>query len=71
MWLFGLCGLWNLRNRKVFEGCIPNWDMERRQIRMRWGFWLRAWVKDKNHMIEELSSNPLSLHKWRSLWRRS
>lgn len=63
--------LWNIRNRIVFEDFKPNWDLERRQIRLRWGFWLKAWMKDKNQMVEELSSNPASLQKWRWLCRRT
>ena len=50
--------LWNIRNRLVFENTRPDWELEKRQIKLRWGFWLKAWIPNKNSMVEELQSNP-------------
>ena len=59
--------IWNLRNRVVLEQYKPDWSFELRQIKVRWGFWLKTWLDGKNVMTEELSSNPSTLRKWRWL----
>ena len=59
--------IWNLRNRVVLEQYKPDWSFELRQIKVRWGFWLKSWLDGKNVITEELSSNPFALRKWRWL----
>ena len=57
--------LWNIRNRVVFEGFKPVWEFEDRQVKVRWAYWLKAWMSTNSRMIEELQANPSALRKWR------
>ena len=59
--------LWNIRNKVIFEEHKPDWELEAWQVKMRWGFWLKAWAMNKNIMIDELVTNPSALRKWRYL----
>lgn len=57
--------LWNIRNKLVFENVKLDWEIEKRQIKVRWSYWLKSWMSNKKEMIESLSSDPSSLRKWR------
>ena len=59
--------LWNIRNRMVFKNFKPDWELEMRQIKVRWGFWLKSWLEVRNNMPSALVSNPLALRRWRWL----
>ena len=61
--------IWNIRNRIVFEGVKPDWDLERRQMKLRWGFWIKSWLGKRKLGGDELCSNLLTLRKWRAQWR--
>ena len=58
--------LWNLRNKLVFEDMKPDWELEKRQIKVRWSYWLKSWMANEQEMIESLSSDRSSLRKWHS-----
>ena len=60
--------IWNIRNRIVFENMKPDWEMEKRQVKLRWGFWMKGWM-NKKFYADEICTNPLNLREWRFLWR--
>ena len=55
--------IWSISNRIIFEDYVPNWELERKQIMMRWGFWVRGWLDSKGVSIAESCSKPESLEK--------
>ena len=44
----GMVYIWNIRNRLVFENKSPDWELEKRQIKLRWGFWMNGQINRKN-----------------------
>ena len=57
----------SIRNKMVFENHKPDWELEKRQIKVRWAYWLKSWLANKDIMVEDLSANPSALNKWRWL----
>ena len=53
--------LWNIRNRMVFENVKPDKELEMRQIKVRWGFWLKSWMGARNGIASDLESNLSAL----------
>ena len=39
--------LWNIRNRVVFEHASPYCNLKRRQVKHRWGYWIKSWLGDR------------------------
>ena len=54
-----------VRNKVVFENHKSDWNLESRQTKMRWGFWLKTWMENENAMVDEICASPSTLRKWR------
>ena len=65
-----LWSIWRTRNRIIFEQFNPNWAFEIDQIKLRVGYWVRAWCEEFPFTLEFVAKNLIQARQWSVSARR-